>query len=110
MKLSEIKTKLNLSVLTGSELLDREVIGGYASDMLSDVIANAKKNNIWITLQTHLNIVAVASMKEISAIILVNGRVPEESTIKKAEEEKIPLLMTEMNAYQVAGNLFQLNI
>jgi len=110
MKLSEIKQELNLSIKSGINLLDREVSGGYVSDMLSDVLTNAKKNNIWITLQTHLNIIPVASMKEISGIIIVNGRQPDEDTLKKAEEEKVPILGTTLNAFQVVGKLYKLGI
>jgi hypothetical protein len=105
MRLLEIVKKLN-----GHDLLDREVTGGYVSDMLSDVIAHSEKGNIWVTLQTHLNIIPVASMKEISGIIIVNRRQPDEETLKKAEEEKIPVLGTALNAYQVVGKLYQLGI
>ncbi len=107
MKLSELIKKIKFDIKSGADLLDREATGGYVSDMLSDVIAHAEKGDIWVTLQTHLNIVPVASMKEISGIIIVNGRQPDENTLKKAEEEKIPILGTEMNAYQVVGKLIK---
>lgn len=110
MKLLEIVTKLKLDVISGSDLLDREVTGGYVSDMLSDVIAHARKGDIWVTLQTHLNIIPVASMKEISGIIIVNGRQPEEDTVRKAEDEKVPIMGTDMNAFEVVGKLYQLGI
>ncbi|MCK5571213.1 MAG: serine kinase, partial [Bacteroidetes bacterium] len=76
MNLHDIAEALNLRVKSGADQLDREVTGGYVSDMLSDVIAHAEKGNLWVTLQTHLNIIPVASMKEIAGIILVNGRHP----------------------------------
>jgi predicted transcriptional regulator len=110
MKLSEIVEKLQLDVKSGNDLLDRDVTGGYVSDMLSDVIAHSEKGNIWITLQTHLNIIPVASMKEISGIIIVNGRQPDQDALKKAEEEKVPVLGTDMKAFQVVGRLYQLGI
>jgi serine kinase of HPr protein (carbohydrate metabolism regulator) len=56
----------------------------------------------------HPNIIAVATLKELSGIILVNGRLPEEETLKKAEEENIPLLTSKLSAFQVAGKLYQL--
>ena len=110
MKITDIAKSLKLDIISGDELLTRKVTGGYVSDMLSDVIAHARKGVIWITLQTHLNIIAVASMKEVSCIIIVNGRQPDEETMKKAEDEKIPILGTKMNAFQVAGKLYQLGI
>jgi hypothetical protein len=99
-----------LNVKSGKDLLDRDVTGGYVSDMLSDVIAHSKMGNVWVTLQTHLNIIPVASMKELSGIIIVNGRQPDKDTLKKAEEEKVPILGTDMRAFQVVGKLYQLGI
>ncbi|MEW6215969.1 MAG: serine kinase, partial [Nitrospirota bacterium] len=90
MKLQEIVDSLSLEVKTASSNLTREVTGGYVSDLLSDVIANSKEGNIWVTLQTHQNIVAVATLKELSGIILVNNRNPDTETSKKAEREGIP--------------------
>jgi hypothetical protein len=110
MKISDIISKLNLHVKSGSTLLAREITGGYVSDMLSDVIAHARRGNIWITLQTHLNIIPVASMKEIAGIIIVNSRHPDEDTLKKAEEEEIPLLGSDLTAFEIVGKLYQLGI
>lgn len=110
MKISEIIKELNLTVLSGEDFLDRKVSGGYVSDMLSDVLANSKQGNIWITLQTHLNVISVASTKELSGIIIVNGRKLEEDSLKKAEEEKIIVLSTDERAFQIVGKLYELGI
>ncbi len=108
MKLTEIIEKLQLKVLTGQENLDLEVTGGYTSDLLSDVIANSKEGNLWITLQTHQNIIAVAKLKDFSGIIIVNNREPDEDTLQKAKDEKVPLLVSEAMAYEVSGKLYEL--
>jgi len=108
MTLKQIAESLGLNVLTAEDMLDREVNTGYTSDLLSDVMANAKQNNLWITLQLHQNIVAVAKLKELSGIVMVNNRMPEEDTMKKAEEEKIPLLTTADSAFVVSGKLYGL--
>ncbi len=110
MKLRDIVEKLNLDVRTGSDRLDVEVTGGYASDLMSDVIARAEAGNLWITLQTHQNIVAVGVMKSLCGIILVNGREPEKETVQKAETQGIPLLVSTMPAFELAGTLFELGI
>ncbi|MBU0559530.1 MAG: serine kinase [Bacteroidetes bacterium] len=110
MRISEIIKKLNLTVLSSGDFLDREINGGYVSDMLSDVLANSKKGNIWITLQTHLNVISVASIKELSGIIIVNGRKPDEDSLKKAEEEKIIVLSTDERAFQIVCKLYELGI
>lgn len=110
MRLKDIVQTLQLSIKTGENLLDREVTGGYASDMLSDVLAHARKGNIWITLQTHANIVAVASTKELAGIIIVNGRTPEDETLRKAEEEKIPIMISNLSTYSVVSRLSELGV
>lgn len=110
MKLQEIVDKLSLNVLTASSNLTREVTGGYVSDLLSDVIANSKEGNIWITLQTHQNIVAVATLKELSGIILVNNRNPDPETLKKAEEEGIPIMVSPLPAFELIGKLYNIGL
>lgn len=107
MKLAEIVERLELEILTGHEYLDREITGGYASDLLSDVMAHGAKGDLWVTLQTHQNIIAVASLKELGGIVLVNGRSPEAETAAKAAQEKVPLLRTPLPAFEVVGRLYQ---
>jgi serine kinase of HPr protein (carbohydrate metabolism regulator) len=108
--LKEIVKELNLKVVSAAGNLDKEVSGGYASDLLSDVIANSKKGNVWITLQTHQNIVAVATLKELVGIIIVNGRKPEEETLKKAEKENISTIVTKWPTFEIVGRLYELGV
>lgn len=110
MKLEELVKIFALNVKSGEENLGKEITGGYCGDLLSDVMANSKAGNIWITMQVHLNIVAVASLKEHSAIILVNNREPNEDTLKKAIDEKIPMLTSGLTAFELAGKLYALGI
>ena len=110
MKLTELVQNLNLGVRSAKAGLDQEVTGGYASDLLSDVLANGEEGNVWITLQIHPNIVAVASMKDLAGIILVNGREPEQETIEKAEAEKIVIMVTEMPTFELVGRLYNLGV
>jgi serine kinase of HPr protein (carbohydrate metabolism regulator) len=106
MKVEDIVKKLNLKVLSGKTFLEKEVTGGYCSDLLSDVMGNANEGNLWITLQVHKNIIAVASLKEVSGIILVKGLVPEKETLELSEKEEIPILSTQESAFDIAGKLF----
>lgn len=110
MKLSEIADRLSLKVAAAGGSLGREITNGYASDLLSDVIANAKEGDVWITLQTHPNIVAVATMKNLSGIIVVNSRVPEKDTIEKAEQENIPVMVSSLPTFDLVGELHELGI
>ncbi len=110
MKIRDIVKTLGLQVISGAEFLETEVTGGYAGDLLSDVLANSEEGYVWITLQIHHNIIAVASSKELSGIIIVNDRKPEEETLKKAEEEKIPVMISHLLTYEVAGKLYEMGI
>ena len=82
MTVQDIVSQLYLTVCSGQEGLQREVKGGYTSDLLSDVMGHAQEGDVWVTLQTHKNVMAIASLKEIAAIILVKGHLPEEDTLE----------------------------
>jgi predicted transcriptional regulator len=107
---SDIVNFLGLKIRTGENQLNEEVTGGYASDLLSDVIAHTRKGNLWITIQTHPNIVAVATMKELAGIILTGGREPDAETVQKAEEEGIPILVSSLFTFELVGRLYQMGI
>jgi hypothetical protein len=110
MTVRGIAEKLDLQVLTEEAELDREVTGGYASDLLSDVIAHAQAGNLWVTLQTHANILAVATLKELAAIVLVNGRRPDGEVLARARLEKVALLGTSLTAFELVGRLYQMGV
>ena len=111
MTLQDIIQKLDLTVYTGKK--DFAAIlpsGGYSADLLSCVMASAKPDNIWVTLQAHINIVAVAALAEVCAVIISEGAVPEPDVIEKANAQDIILLGTKSNTYQVAGHLWEMGI
>ncbi len=108
MTLATIIENLGLEVKSASGDLTHEITGAYVSDLLSDVMANSKEGQLWVTLQVHPNIVAVATLKDLAGIILVNGREAEKETIERAEEEKIPLMTTRLATFQLAGKLYGL--
>jgi len=110
MKLKDVVKELQLTVTAAQEGLQRNVQGGYSSDLLSDVVANSKEGDIWVTIQGHPNIVAVATLRELAGVILANGRQPEEQTVQRATEEGIPLLCTPMPTFEVVGRLYRLGI
>ncbi|MBU1298571.1 MAG: serine kinase [Bacteroidetes bacterium] len=110
MTLNEIVEKLQLKVCSGENKLNQEITGGYASDLMSDVIANSKAGNIWITMQIHINIAAVAVLKDLAAIVIVQGREPQDDTLKKAVEENVPLLVSKLPAFQLVGRMYELGV
>jgi predicted transcriptional regulator len=108
LKLESIVKDLNLKVKCCEDCLNREVNGGYVGDLLSDVIANSRENDIWITRQTHQNIIAVASLKDIAGIVLVQGAEPAPETVEKAVKEGIPVMVTDLPAFEIAGRIHRL--
>ncbi len=106
--MSEIFEELGLELLNGEVDMDREVTGGYVSDLLSDVMGHAREGELWITLQSHINVVAVASLKELPAILLVKGIKPDVAMLQKATEEGIPILVTSYSAFEAAGKIYAL--
>ncbi|HVN71424.1 MAG TPA: serine kinase [Desulfomonilia bacterium] len=106
--LETISEKLSLKCKCCWENLNREVTGGYAGDLLSDVMANSAAGNVWVTRQVHQNIVAVAALKEHAAIIVVQGASPEKETLNKATKEGIPILVADLSEFEVVGRLYQL--
>ncbi|OGP86177.1 MAG: serine kinase [Deltaproteobacteria bacterium RBG_16_54_11] len=110
MKLTELIRELALTVRSADKGLDREVKGGYASDLLSDVMAHSKEGDIWVTIQGHPNVVAVATLRDLAGIILANGRQPDAETVQRAEEEGVPILCTPLPTYEIVGRLYRLGI
>ena len=108
MKVKDIVEALNLKVLSGAQGLDKEVEGCYVSDLLSDVMGNAEMGNIWVTLQTHKNVMAIASLKELAAVILVNGQSASDDTLEQSNEEGIPFLSTDAETFETAGKIYEL--
>ena len=110
MNLNDIAQKLGLEVRWGGEALLTEVRGGYASDLMSDVIANGREGDLWVTLQTHQNTVAVASLKGLAGIVLVNNREPDADMLRKAGEENVVVLVSGLPAFELVGRLHDLGI
>ncbi len=108
MSVKEIVEKLQLKVYSGRAGLERKVSSVYVSDLLSDVMGNAREGDLWITLQTHKNIMAISSLRDLSAVILVKGLQPEEAALEKSEEEGIPILGSEEETFPVAGKLYKI--
>jgi hypothetical protein len=110
MNVAEATQRIEGTLVAGRSAAGREIQGGYASDLLSDVMGNSREGDIWVTMQKHVNVVAVAQLNNLAAIVLVNGRMPEPETQAKAEEMSIPIISTPLQAFEVAGILFALGV
>lgn len=107
MNLKQLMYDLKFTCLSGEALLGKPVESAYVSDLLSDVMGKARADSLWITSQVHKNIVAVASLKELSAIVVVNERKVEADVIQHAQQEEVVILSSGMPAFETAGKLYQ---
>jgi len=111
MNLQQIIDQLDLTVLTDSrDFASITPTGGYSSDLLSCVMAGAKKGHVWITLQAHLNIVAVAALNELAAIIITENAQPDAASIAKANQQGVILLSTSQPTYEINGKLWEMGL
>ncbi len=108
MTTKELADRLELKRLT--QVFEKPVSGVYISDMVSDVIANAKAGNVLVTLQVHNNVIAAANLVDVSAIVVTRGRTPAPEAVALAEKAEIPLFTTDMDSWQVATKLYEAGI
>lgn len=101
MKVRDVMSILDASAATGEVGLDKELEGVYACDLLSWVMSHADKGNLWITVLTNLNIVAVAVLAEVACIVLPEGISPEPATVQRAVQEGVPILCTGLSTYEI---------
>lgn len=110
MVLKEIVDKLQLKILCGQEALDIPVDHVYISDILSDVMAKSRKGTLWITNQTHMNVIAIVFFKSLSGVIFPEDLVPDDDVLAKAKEKSIPVFSSEKTAFEIAGELYSFGI
>jgi hypothetical protein len=112
MRLWELAQALGLGQLTPpTDLEDKvDITQGYASDLLSDVLAHAPVDGILVTLQVHLNVIAVASHAGLRAVIFTCGRIPDDDIIERAAEEGLSLYGSAADTFEIVGRLYELGI
>ena len=110
MTLAQIQHALGLGCLTPGLDLDREVTSAHASDLLSDALANASAGGVLLTIQVHLNVVAVALHSQQAAVIFTWGMQPDEAVVQRAIEENLPLFAAAASTFEIAGQLYVLGV
>ncbi|MCE5257592.1 MAG: serine kinase [Chloroflexi bacterium] len=110
MKASDLVIELHAQVVAGAGNLDREVTGGYASDLLSCVMAAAQPGNVWITLQAHMNVIAIAVLLDLSAVVITEGVHPDAEVLARAEEKGVPVLLCPQGTFSAVAQLAQAGI
>lgn len=110
MMVRDVARQLDLKIVAGENRLDREVTGGYAGDLLSCVMAGAASGNLWVTVQGHPNVVAVATLTGISGVIVTEGARIDPGVADKANQEGIPILSSLKPSFEVVAALAGLGI
>lgn len=110
MIVQDIVECLQAQVAGGAAKVDNQITGGYASDLLSHVMGQASNGSVWVTMQGHQNIIAVASLLGLSAVIIAGDIKPDKEAVAKADAEEIPLLLTPLSTFTVAGLLYSKGI
>ncbi len=110
MTVKAFAERLGLTVKSGKKGLENTIKGGYAGDLLSDVMANAPESAAWLTIQTHQNVVAVATLKDMACVVITGGNMPDDDTAAKSETENIPLLLSNESAFDLCMKIAKLEI
>jgi len=107
---ADVIERLGLQAVAGDAPEATVVAGAQVCDLLSHVMSQGRAGQVWITIQTHANIIAVATLAKLAAVIIADGFQPEEETIMRAEDEGVALLLSGEKAYTLAGQLWELGI
>lgn len=98
MKISELPQNANFSLIEGTLSDDREINGKHVGDLLSYVMSHAAYDNAWVTIQTNINVVAVAHLLDLSCVIFADSNIPDEEAVIRAKREGIALFTTDLDA------------
>jgi predicted transcriptional regulator len=110
MNVKRVIEELDLTPVAGVSGIENEITGAYVGDLLSWVMGHARNGNLWVTVQAHVNVIAVACLLELAAVIICEGVDVDDETIRKADEEGIPVLTTGENAYSVCCKLNKIGV
>ncbi|MDM7916217.1 MAG: DRTGG domain-containing protein [Candidatus Eisenbacteria bacterium] len=108
MNTRELAEKLELKTITKE--FEHDISGVYISDMVSDVIANAKAGNLLVTVQIHSNVIAAANLVDLCGIVVTQGKMPADDVVRMAEKAEIPIFATGLNRWQVATKLYEAGV
>lgn len=106
MKAKELAVLLEGIIVTDSATIENTFTDVYAGDLLSNVMANAKENNLFVTIMANINTVGVASLKDLPIIVLGEGKHANDIMVAKANEEKIAIIETPKNVVEVIRKIY----
>ena len=105
MKVSELQALIGAENLTPEITEDREITCGYTCDLLSWVMAHGAEGMAWVTVQTHLNVIAVAVLSDMACVVLPENIRMEADSLQKARDEGMAVLTSPLTAYEICGKL-----
>lgn len=108
--IKDLQEKLNLKALTKIEDESREINGGCVCDLLSWVMARGEEGMAWVTVQTHLNVVAVACLHDFSCVIIPESIEVPQPTLDKAAEEGTVFFSSPATSYEVCCAMFEAGV
>lgn len=103
-----IISSLELKLETSPGTVRTKVTGAYCGDLLSDVLARAEQGDLWITIHRHRSVIAVATLINLSGVVITGSRTPDADTLDAAEKQGIPLFTTRLNNFQASGRLYNI--
>ena len=104
MKISEMANQFGFKIAAGNGL-DRKISKIYICDLLSFAMSKAPKDSVWITVINNINVIAVASLADVSCVIMAEGVTPDEQAVEKAESIGIPLLLSDLPAFEIGQSI-----
>lgn len=110
MTVAEMMERIDGTLCTKQTGLDRQVESGCVCDLLSWVMAHAKKGSVWVTVQTHVNVAAVAELLDLACVIFPSGMTPEDAMLEKASETGLPVIVSHKNAFDIVGIIHALGV
>ena len=113
MKVHDLMQQLDLKLLTpdvSEDALYAEINGGYASDLLSNVMGQAQPGQVWVTMQGHQNVAAVASLIGLACVIVAGDAAVAKDTLSKANLNEVVIFSAREDAYTICGRLYALGI
>ena len=110
MKVRELARLLNARALTGEAGMENEIQSGYCCDLLSWVMAHGSAGMAWVTVQTHMNVIAVATLHDMSCVVIPEGAAMDDEVKTKAAEEGIAVLSCDKNSFEISGLMFKAGV
>lgn len=110
MKVCDVVAALPVRVIAGADHLQNEITGGYAADLLSCVMAGARKGNVWVTLQAHMNVIAVAALLELACVIITEGASLDDDALARADQRGVVVLSTDRGNFETVAQLAAMGV